>query len=111
MSEAVLDRSPIRCRWWALRSWSGRSSGPTKSISNGTPMSTTRPRVTEVLSRITDTSRKDTMAPAKRAVTSITLPMWDRSEVPIATTSPVETLRGSVPPRWTACRPTSCTVR
>ena len=65
----------------------------------------------EVFSRITDTRRNDTIAPAKRAVTSMTFPMWERSLVPIATTSPVDTLRGRVPPRCTAWRPTSWTVR
>ena len=41
----------------------------------------------------------------------MTWPRWERSLVPIATTSPVETLRGSVPPRCTVCRVTSWTVR
>ena len=67
--------------------------------------------MTEVCSRITETSRNDTMAPAKRAETSMTWPRWEMSLVPMATTSPVETLRGSVPPRCTVCRPTSWTVR
>ena len=74
-------------------------------------MRTSSPSGTEVESRMTATSRNDTMAPANRAETSMTCPMWERSLVPIATTSPVETLRGRVPPRWTAWRPTSCTVR
>ena len=73
MSLAVLVRSPIRCRWWALRFCSGLSSGPISSISSGTPISTTRPSVTEVDSRITETSRNETIAPANRALTSITL--------------------------------------
>ena len=74
-------------------------------------MSTSSPRVTEVLSRMAATSRKETIAPVKRAVTSITWPMCERSEVPIATTSPVETLRGRVPPSRTDWRPTSWTTR
>ncbi len=81
------------------------------SISRGTPSSTTRPRVTDVCSRITDTSTNDTMAPENRAVTSMTMPTWARSLEPIATTSPVDTRRGRVPPRWMAWRPTSCTTR
>ncbi len=81
------------------------------SISTGTPISTRRPRVTEVWSRITATRTNDTMAPENRAVTSMTWPRFDRSVVPIATTSPVDTLRGSAPPRWVAWRATSCTVR
>ncbi len=60
---------------------------------------------------MTATSRKETIAPTNRADTSMTWPRWDRSLVPIATTSPVETLRGSVPPSCTAWRPTSWTVR
>ena len=111
MSVAVLDRLLIRLRWWALRSCSGRRSGPINRIRRGTPTSTTRPRDTDVLSRIADTSRKDTMAPLNRAVTSMSWPRCERSEVPIATTSPVDTFRDRAPPRCTECRPTSCTVR
>ncbi len=111
MSLAVLERSPINARWRSLRSCSGASSGPTSSIRAGTPISTTSPSVTEVWSRITATSRKETMAPENRADTSITWPRWEMSLVPIVTTSPVETLRASVPPSSTVWRPTSCTVR
>ena len=111
MSEAVLERSPIRWRWWALRRSSGRSSGAMSSISTGTPISTSSPSGTEVASRIAATSTNETTAPANRAETSMTCPMLDRSLVPIATTSPVETLRGSVPPRCTVWRETSWTVR
>ena len=78
---------------------------------SGTPTSTTRPSGTEGCSRITATSTNETIAPANRAETSMTWPRWDRSLVPIATTSPVVTLRGRVPPRCVVCRPTSCTVR
>ena len=81
------------------------------SIRNGTPISTSSPSGTDAFSRITATSRNDTIAPANRAETSMTLPMCERSVLPMAATSPVETLRGSVPPRWVAWRPTSCTVR
>ena len=81
------------------------------SISSGTPTSTSSPSWTDVLSRIADTRRKDTIAPAKRAVTSITLPTWSRSLVPMAMTSPVLTLRGSEPPRRTVWRVTSWTTR
>ena len=111
MSLAVLDRRPIRWRWWALRRCSGPRIGATPSISRGTPISTTRPSVTEVCSRITETTTKETIAPAKRAETSMTWPMWERSLVPMATTSPVETLRGRVPPRRVAWRVTSWTTR
>ena len=111
MSLAVLDRRPIRWRWWALRRCSGPRSGVTPSISRGTPISTTRPSVTEVWSRITETTTNETTAPAKRADTSMTWPMWERSLVPMATTSPVETLRGRVPPRRVAWRVTSWTTR
>ncbi len=111
MSVAVLDSSPISWRWWVLRRCSGASSGPTSSISVGTPIRTTSPSVTEVCSRMTETSRNETTAPAKRADTSITWPRWDRSLVPIATTSPVETWRGRLPPRRTLWRVTSWTVR
>ena len=111
MSVAVLERSPISCRWAALRFCSGDSSGPTSSISAGTPSRTTSPSVTEVCSRITATRTNETIAPLKRAVTSMTWPRWEMSLLPIATTSPVETLRESVPPRWTACRPVSWMVR
>ena len=67
--------------------------------------------MTEVCSRITATSRKDTTAPAKRAVTSITWPMWrdvvgaDRDDLA------GRDRRGRVAPRWTVCRATSWTVR
>ncbi len=81
------------------------------SISSGTPTSTSSPSWTDVLSRIADTRRKDTIAPAKRAVTSITLPTWSRSLVPMAMTSPVLTLRGSEPPRRTVWRVTTWTTR
>ena len=60
---------------------------------------------------MTATRMKETTAPENRAVTSIAPPMWEMSLVPMATTSPVETLRGSVPPRSTAWRPVSCTTR
>ncbi len=68
-----------RCRW---RCWTagpsggaggrcgagaGRGAGATPSISSGTPISTTRPSVTEVCSRITETRRNETIAPANRA--------------------------------------------
>ena len=111
MSVPVLDRSERICRSVALRACSGLRSGPITSRSSGTPMSTTRPSWTEVLSRIAETRKKETIAPANRAVTSITLPMWERSVVPIAITSPVLTLRGSEPPRRTDCRVVSCTIR
>ena len=111
MSLAVLDRWPISSRWVAPRRCSGASSGPISSISVGTPISTTRPSGTLVCSRITATRTNDTTAPANRALTSMTWPRLDRSVVPIATTSPVETLRGRVPPRRTTWREISCTVR
>ena len=111
MSVPVLDSSLRICRSVALRTWSGLRIGPSTSISSGTPISTTRPSCTDVVSRIVETSRKETMAPANRAVTSITLPMWLRSVVPMATTSPVLTLRGNEPPRRTDCLVMSCTTR
>ena len=74
-------------------------------------MRTSRPSGTDVLSRMTATSRNETIAPANRADTSITWPRLEMSLVPIATTSPVDTLRDRAPPRWVAWRPTSCTVR
>ena len=111
MSLAVFESEPMSSRWCALRTWSGLSSGPTSSVRSGTPMSTIRPSVTEVCSRMTATITKETMAPAKRALTSIRFPRCSRSQVPMATTSPVDTLRGRVPPRVTAWRPTSWTVR
>ena len=67
--------------------------------------------MTEVWSRITATITNETIAPTNRALTSIRFPRCSRSDVPIATTSPVDTFRGSAPPRVTACRPTSWTVR
>ena len=79
MSLAVFERSPISARCRALRTWSGFRSGPTNSIRTGTPTRTMSPSVTEVCSRITATRTKETIAPAKRAVTSIRLPRWDRS--------------------------------
>ena len=111
MSVPVLERSERIWRSVALRDWSGLRSGPISNSSSGTPISTTSPSCTDVLSRIAETSRNDTIAPANRAVTSITLPMWERSVVPIAMTSPVLTLRGSEPPRRTDCRVVSCTIR
>ena len=57
-----------------------------------------------------DDERDDRRRPRGRAM-SIALPMWERSLVPIATTSPVATRLGSVAPRWTAWRVTSCTTR
>jgi hypothetical protein len=111
MSVARLDRSPIMSRCASVRPCSGLSSGPTATSSTGTPTSTIRPRVVEVSSRIAATTRNDTTAPAARAVLSIALPRWERSFVPIATTSPVATFLGRVAPRCVACRATSCTVR
>ena len=64
-----------------------------------------------VWSRITETRKNEAIAPANLAVTSMTWPMLEMSVVPIATTSPVETRRGRVPPRRTTWRPTSWTVR
>ncbi len=65
------------------------------------PISTTSPRVVDVLSRISATTKKETTAPAPRPMTSIELPTWARSEDPIEMTSPVETWRGSVAPSRT----------
>ena len=67
--------------------------------------------MTEVRSSRKATKTKEKRAPAARATMSIALPMCERSLVPIATTSPVATRFGSVAPRWTACRVTSCTTR
>ena len=99
MSLAVLDSRPSARAGRRCAAAAARAAGRPGSISSGTPISTTRPRVIEVCSRITATTTKETTAPAKRALTSITCPRWARSLVPIATTSPVETLRGSVAPR------------
>lgn len=75
------------------------------------PMSTTRPSVADVRSKISDTTRNETTAPAPRPMTSMELPTCAMSEAPIETTSPVGTLRGSVAPSRTMWRPTICTVR
>ena len=77
---------------------SGRISRPTTAISSGTPSTTTRPSGTEVTSRMTVTATIATSEPVPRAVMSIAPPMWLMSAVPIATTSPVSSRRGSADP-------------
>ena len=62
--------SPASCRWAAWRRWSGRMTRVSEASSIGPPTSMMTPSTTEPRSRMTDTTRKLTMAPAIRAVTS-----------------------------------------
>ena len=62
--------SPASCRWAAWRRWSGRMTRVSDASSTGPPTSMMTPSTTEPCSRMTDTTRKLTMAPAIRAVTS-----------------------------------------
>ncbi len=108
----VAESAPIRCAGARCASGAGLSSGPMSSIRSGTPISTSRPSVTEVVQQ--DHRRPaGRRRPRRRTGRSRPSPArcGTRSLVPIATTSPVDTLRGRVPPRWTVCRPTSWTMR
>ena len=67
--------SPIsRCAM--LRFCNGLSNGPSATSSTGTPISTTRPSVTEAFNRMAATTKNDTSAPAARPITSMELPTW-----------------------------------
>ncbi len=74
-------------------------------------MRTSRPRVTEVESSTMATSTTVTTLPMPRARAPGRAPMREMSDVPMATTSPVETRLGRVAPSRVACAATRRNVR
>ena len=110
MSVARLERSPIISRWARLRRWSGRSSGPRASTQRHTDEDDQAQRDRGAQQQVGHDEEERERAGA-RARTSMAFPMWARSLLPIATTSPVATRWGRVAPRRMACRVTSWTTR
>ena len=74
------------------------------AIITGTPISTTRPSGTDVVSMMTATVTVATSPPVSRARMSKLLPTASTSVVPIASTSPLAINRGRSAPTFTACR-------
>ncbi len=111
MSAARAVSRPVESRYAACCRCSGRISNATSAISSGTPSTTTRPSGWEALSRITATVTMPTTEPAPRAVMSTALPMCSMSAVPMLTTSPAATRRGSAAPSRLVASTVTCTVR
>jgi hypothetical protein len=87
------------------------SSGTSTPTSSGTPISTTAASTGETSSSRPPTRANATTEPTPGPLIVMTRVICWRSVLPMFTTSPADTRRGSDAPSRTTCRSTSCVVR